>query len=184
MVRGANIALTKELPDLARLALGVSWDAGADDALVENLVLAAILCDADGRATSPDDFVFFNQAVSTDLSVAEVESALGDDAEQIEVDLAAVPAAVARVVVVLYVNEGSPRRRTLGQLRECRVRLLDASSSTQVVASENLAPAFQHETAVVLGEVYRHRDDWKFKVVGQGYSSGIVGVAEQYGLPL
>jgi tellurium resistance protein TerD len=36
----------------------------------------------------------------------------------------------------------------------------------------------------VLGEVYRHGADWKFKVVGEGYASGIAGIASDYGLPL
>jgi tellurium resistance protein TerD len=95
-----------------------------------------------------------------------------------------VPAAVERVVVVLYLSEGGPRRRTLGQLKRCVVRVLDGVTGAGIVTSEDLAPGFGPETAVVLGEVYRHQGGWKFKVVGQGYAAGIVGVAEQYGLPL
>ncbi|GII99922.1 tellurium resistance protein TerD [Sediminihabitans luteus] len=184
MARGANVALTREIPDLRTVVVGVGWEQGLEQGLADNLTLAAILCDSSGRATGAEDFVFFNQTVSSDLSVAAIEDALGSDAEQVEIELAAVPAQVTRVVVVLYVNEGSPKRRTLGQLRQCTVRVLDGSTNTQVVASENLATAFESETAVVLGEIYRHGEHWKFKVVGQGYSSGLVGVAQQYGLPL
>ena len=39
-------------------------------------------------------------------------------------------------------------------------------------------------TALVLAEVYRNGPDWKFKVVGEGYASGIAGIAADYGLPL
>jgi tellurium resistance protein TerD len=184
MTRGSNVSLTRELPHLTAAVLGVQWSAGSDPALAENLQYAAILCDAEGAASSSDDFVFFNQVVSADLSVARLEAVLGDDEEQIEVHLPDVPAAVHRIVVVLYVNEGSPRRRTLGQLRECRVRVLDGATDQQIVRSVNLAETFGAETAVVLGELYRHRDDWKFKVVGQGYSAGLAGIADQYGLPL
>jgi tellurium resistance protein TerD len=184
LARGANVALTKEIPDLTTVVVGVSWDAGREAALADNLVLAAVLCDADGRATAADDFVFFHQTVSSDLSVALLDEVLGDDAEQLEIELAQVPEAVSRVVVVLYLSEGGSRRRTLGQLRRCTVRAVDGVTHQSIVTSEDLAPAFESETAVVLAEVYRHAGGWKFKVVGQGYTSGIAGVAEQYGLPL
>jgi tellurium resistance protein TerD len=82
------------------------------------------------------------------------------------------------------VNEGTAARRTLGQLRQLTVGVRDATDNRELVRSENLAPALSTETALVLGEVYRHRSDWKFKVVGEGYATGIAGVASDYGLPL
>jgi tellurium resistance protein TerD len=184
MKRGANVALTREIPGLKGLVLGMSWNAGAERVLDDNLVFAAILCGTDGRARSDKDFVFFNQLTSADQSVQQLEKALGDDREQIEVDLAAVPPEVDRIAVVLYVNEGPAQRRTLGQLRACVIRVLDAADNRELVRSEDLASAFSGETAVVLGEVYRHDNGWKFKVLWQGYAQGITAVARDYGIPL
>lgn len=184
MKRGANVALTREIPGLRGLVLGMSWNAGAERVLDENLVFAAILCGPDGRARSDRDFVFFNQLSSPDQSVQQLERALGGDSEQIEVDLTAVPAEIDRIVVVLYVNEGPAQRRALGQLRSCVIRVLNAADSQELVRSEELASAFDTETAVALGEVYRHEGGWKFKVLGQGYSRGLAGIAADYGIPL
>jgi tellurium resistance protein TerD len=184
MKRGANVALTQEIPGLRSVVLGMSWNAGAERVLEDNLVFAAILCGSDGRARSDQDFVFFNQLASPDQSVQQLEQALGSDNEQIVVELAAVPADVERVAVVLYVNEGPAQRRTLGQLRSCVIRVLDAADNRELVRSEELASAFDGETAVALGEIYRHGRDWKFKVLGQGYSRGVAGVAADYGIPL
>ena len=50
--------------------------------------------------------MFFNQLTSPDLSVAQLTEALGDDREQIEVDLGDVPAEIHRIVVALYINDG------------------------------------------------------------------------------
>jgi tellurium resistance protein TerD len=184
MKRGANVALTREIPGLSALVLGMRWNAGAERVLEESLVFAAILCRSDGRVRSDQDFVFFNQLSSPEESVQQLESALGGDQEQIVVDLAAVPAEIDRVVVVLYVNEGPGQRRTLGQLRSCVIRVLDAADNRELVRSEELASAFVTETAVALGEIYRHSSGWKFKVLGQGYSKGIAGIADDYGVPL
>jgi tellurium resistance protein TerD len=184
MKRGANVALTREIPGLSGVVLGMKWNAGAERALEDNLVFAAILCGTDGRARSDQDFVFFNQLASPEASVRDLEQALGGDNEQIEVDLPTVPAEIDRIVVVLYVNDGPAQRRTLGQLRSCVIRVLNRADSRELVRSEELASAFVTETAVALGELYRHDGGWKFKVLGQGYSKGVSGVAADYGIPL
>ncbi|MGH8961839.1 MAG: TerD family protein [Jatrophihabitantaceae bacterium] len=186
MKRGANVALTREVPGLSGLVLGVGWDAGHETALADNLVTATLLCDASNRALSEQHFVFFNQLASPDLSVHELERAVGEDQDQIEIDLNAVPAAVERIVVVLYVNDGPAQRRTLGQLKSCYVRVLNLAGNAELVRSEDLAPALSQATALALGEVYRHStgsgSEWKFKVLGQGYSRGVAGILADYGL--
>ena len=184
MKRGANVALTQEIPTLTGVVLGVRWNAGAEHVLADNLVAATILCDQHAQAPSDEYFVFFNQLTSPDLSVAQLATAVGDDSEQIEVDLAQVPTDIHRIVVVVYVNEGPGAKRTLGQLRECRIRVLNLADGTELVRSENLAPQLRTETAICLGELYRHPSGWKFKVIGQGYENGVAGIAADYGVPL
>jgi tellurium resistance protein TerD len=175
--RGANVALTREIPTLTGVVLGVRFTAGAERMLADNLVVATILCDASGKALSDEHFVFFNQLASPDLSVRQLEDALGQDNEQIEIDLDQVPAEIARIVIVVYVNEGTAKRRSLGQLRECVIRVLNLAGNTELVRSEDLAPDLSRETALALGEMYRHDGGWKFKVIGQGYETGIAGIA-------
>jgi tellurium resistance protein TerD len=184
MKRGANVSLTREVPGLTGLVVGVKWNAGSETALADNMTMATILCGTDGRALSEQHFVFFNQLSSPELSVQQLEQALGGDQEQVEIDLASVPAQVDRIVVVVYVNEGPAQKRTLGQLRSCVVRVLNLNGNAELVRSEELASTLKSETALALGEVYRHNSEWKFKVLGQGYSKGIAGVASDYGLTL
>jgi tellurium resistance protein TerD len=184
LARGANVSLTKENPSLTGVVLGVRWDTGPDQILAGNLVAATMLCGADHKVLSDQHFVFFNQLVSPDTSVAQLEALLGDDKEQIEVDLGGVPASIERIVVMLYLNEGSTAKRSLGQLRSCSVRILDRETNRELAHSEDLAPALSTETAVVLGYLYRYKTEWRFRVVGQGYSAGLKGVATDYGLAL
>ena len=99
MVPGSNVPLTREVPGLTGVVLGTSWDAGPERELEDNLVMAAILCDATGKALSDRHFVYFNQMVDPDLSAGHLEEVLGPDKEQIEVDLRAVPSEVHRITV-------------------------------------------------------------------------------------
>jgi tellurium resistance protein TerD len=184
MRRGANVSFTREIPGLRTVVLGTDWDAGSETVLGENLVTAALLTGHDDRVLSDRHFVFFNQLHSPDLSVAAMAEAVGSDDDQIEIDLPDVPPEVEHVVAVLYVNEGPGPRRTLGQLKRLQLRLLDARDNREIVRSEDLAPGLGAETAIVLGEIYRHTDGWRFKVVGQGYANGLAGVARDFGLTL
>jgi tellurium resistance protein TerD len=182
--RGTNVALTREIPSLSRLTLGVQWNAGAETVLDQNLVMVTLLCDARNRALSEEHFVFFNQLSSPEESVVQAQQALGGDQEQVTVELAAVPDDVERVVVALYVNDGPGQRRTLGQLRSCSVRVLNAADGQELVRSEELASGLASETALTLGELYRYQGGWKFKVLGQGYAGGVSAMAQDYGLAL
>lgn len=184
MKRGANVALTREIPSLSGVVLGVRWNAGQETVLEQSLVMATLLCDVPNHAISEDHFVFFNQLTSPDLSVAQLESALAGDKEQVEIDLAAVPAEVSRIVVAVYVNDGPGSRRTLGQLRSCEIRVLDRATQAELVRSEDLAPGLASETALTLGEMYRHDGGWKFKVLGQGYADGVAALGRDFGLTL
>jgi tellurium resistance protein TerD len=184
MRRGSNVSLTREVPSLRTAVLGVHYAAGAEKSLTDNLVVATILCNQANKALSDEHFVFFNQLSSPDESVNERLAALGDDNDQIEVDLAEVPDDVERVVVVLYLNEGIVARRSLGQLRDCYIRVLDAADDRELVRSENLAPLMTSETGLALGELYRNQGGWKFKVIGEGYAQGIAGIARDYGVAL
>ena len=143
MKRGANVALTQEIPGLTGLVLGVSWNAGAETRRSRTTwSFAAILCGADGRARRRPDFVFFNQLSSPGAVGAAAGAALGGDQEQIEVDLAAVP------------RRGRPDRgralhqRGPGAAAHARsaalaasIRVLDARDNQELVRSEELAPA-------------------------------------------
>lgn len=182
--RGGNVPLTRENPGLDGVVFGVRFTTGAEKALADSLVVAAILCDDAQKALSPGHLVFFNQLTSPDLSVRALEEALGTDDEQIEVDLLDVPPEVSRIVVVLYVNEGTVGRRTLGQLRSCVIRVLNLRGNAEMVRSEDLAAGLVQETALGLGELYRHQGGWKFKVLGDRYAGGVTAVAGRYGVRL
>lgn len=183
LVRGANVALTREIPGLTGVVLGVEL-AASDPVVVDDLVVATLLCDADRQVLSEEHMVFFNQLTSPDLSVEQLRRAVGSDAEQVEIDLPAVPAAVVSILVIAYLNGALGAHRTLSRLRTITIRVLNLDDDTELIRSENLAPALTVETGLVLGELYRYQNGWRFRVVGQGYEGGIVAIAADHGLTL
>ena len=180
MIPGANAALTSENPGLTELMIGFGWEIIPSRGPQAELVPLTIMCDAQGKSLSNDHLVFFNQIVSQDGSVAYHDD---HDTEEIDVDLARVPAEVAKIVFVVYVDPDVRGAGDFSSVRSAYVRVATRDNRELV---RGALPAGENRNIDVLmfGELYRHRDDWKFRALGQGYSTGLRGVAADFRIDL
>ena len=185
LVKGGNISLTKEAPGLQQVIVGLGWDARTTDGQAFDLDASAIVCGDGGSALSPGHFVFFNNLTSPDGAVQHTGDNLtgegaGDD-EQIRVNLAGMPGDAGKIVFPVSIYDADASGQNFGQVRNAFIRIVNATDSAEI-ARYDLSEDASTETAMVFGEVYRSAGDWKFRAVGQGYSSGLAGIARDYGL--
>ena len=180
MVAGANASLTGENPGLGEIMVGLGWDAIASHGPQAELVPLAVICGADGKALSNEHLVFFNQVVSSDGAVTYAD---GDDEEEIDVDLTLVPAEVAKIVFIVYVDPDIRGPGTFTAVRSAYIRVAGAGAAAGVGELVRfVVPSTDNRNinAMVFGELYRHRDEWKFRALGQGYTTGLQGVGRDY----
>ena len=104
----------------------------------------------------------------------------GDD-ETINVELPLVPAHVERIVFPVSIHEADVRRQSFGQVLNAFIRVVDRVTGAEVTRYD-LSEDASSETAMIFGELYRHSGEWKFRAVGQGYASGLAGIARDYGV--
>ena len=180
LVAGANAALTAENPGINHVVVGMNWDSIPSHGPQTELVPFAILCDSGGQAVSNEHLVFFNQLVSADASVTFVGD---DDQEQIDVELSRIPADISKVVFFVYVDPEFRGPGTFSSVRSAHIRVATAENR-ELVRFDISTSGLEAVTAMVFGELYRHREDWKFRALGQGYSTGLAGVARDYGIKL
>ncbi|GAA4840966.1 TerD family protein [Kitasatospora terrestris] len=185
LAKGGNVSLTKEAPGLTSVIVGLGWDVRATSGAAFDLDASALLCDGSGRVLSDQHFVFYNNLRSPEGSVEHSGDNLtgggdGDD-EQIRVDLAAVPPTVAKVVFPVSIYDADQRRQSFGQVRNAFIRVVNEADGSEV-ARYDLSEDASTETAMVFGELYRYGTEWKFRAIGQGYASGLRGIALDYGV--
>ncbi|WP_375504065.1 TerD family protein [uncultured Jatrophihabitans sp.] len=185
LAKGGNVSLSKEAPGMTNVLVGLGWDARTTTGTDFDLDASAILLKADGKVLSDKHFIFFNNLTSPDGSVEHTGDNLtgegeGDD-EAIKVNLASVPAEVDKIVFPVSIYEGQARQQGFGQVRNAFIRIVDQASNNEV-ARYDLTEDASTETAMVFGELYRNNSEWKFRAVGQGYSSGLVGIAQDFGV--
>ena len=183
--KGGNVSLSKEDPGLDEIMIGLGWDVRATDGKDFDLDASAFLLAASGKVRSDSDFVFYNNKNGANGGVVHqgdnrTGEGEGDD-EQILVTLSKLPADVDKVAVVVTIHEGEANGQSFGQVSNAFIRLVNQKTGKEI-ARYDLSEDASTETAMTLGEVYRHGTDWKFRAVGQGYKGGLGPLATNYGV--
>lgn len=183
--KGGNVSLTKEAPGLTAVTIGLGWDIRTTTGTDFDLDASAILTNAEGKVSSDQAFVFFNNLKSPDGSVEHTgDNTTGEgegDDEQLKVNLVGVPADVTKIVFPVSIYEAENRQQSFGQVRNAFIRVVNQAND-QEIARYDLSEDASTETAMVFGELYRHGEEWKFRAIGQGYASGLRGIAQDFGV--
>lgn len=172
MLKGSNVPL-----DTTAVRAVLRWTPGAG---VPDVDASALLLGTGGRVRSDEDFVFYNQprhpsGLVRRLPKRSVAEGLTDT---IEADLGALDPSVEQVVIAAS-SDGA----AFQQVRDLRILLYDAGSAGgDPLAVFDVRPETGEETAIICGELYRRGDGWKFRAVGQGYPTGLVGLATAFGI--
>ncbi|GAA2805790.1 TerD family protein [Kitasatospora paracochleata] len=183
--KGGNVSLTKEAPGLTAVTVGLGWDVRTTTGAEFDLDASAIVLNNDGKVYSDRHFVFFNNTSTPDSTVVHTGDnrtgeGAGDD-EQINVNLAGLPADVTRITFPVSIYDAVSRGQSFGQVRNAYIRVLNAAGGAEI-ARYDLSEDAATETAMIFGELYRNGAEWKFRAIGQGYASGLVGIAQDFGV--
>ncbi|GAB3212008.1 TerD family protein [Nocardia tengchongensis] len=183
--KGGNVSLTKQAPNLTQVAVGLGWDIRTTTGTDFDLDASAIATGGDKKALSDKHFVFFNNLQSPEGTIVHTGDNLtgegeGDD-EVINIDLAGTPPAVESIFFPVSIYDADSRGQSFGQVRNAYIRVVDRANGAEL-ARYDLSEDASTETAMVFGELYRNNGEWKFRAIGQGYASGLSGIARDFGV--
>ncbi|MFI9598502.1 TerD family protein [Streptomyces sp. NPDC004069] len=185
LAKGGNVSLSKAAPNLTNVMVGLGWEERSTTGAPFDLDASALLCTGANRVLGDEWFVFYNQLTSPDGSVEHTGDNLtgegeGDD-ETILVDLTKVPPQCEKIVFPVSIHMADERGQTFGQVSDAFIRVVNQADGTEL-ARYDLSEDASTETAMIFGELYRYQGEWKFRAVGQGYASGLRGIALDFGV--
>ena len=175
--KGQKADLTKNNAGLRSVLVGMGWQANS----AIDLDTAAFLLGAGGKVAGDADFVFYGNARHASGAVEHIAAPAGGDKQQVRVDLAAVPASVEKIAVTATIYDADARRQNFSQVAGAYIRVLDAASGAELLRYD-LGQGFSVETAIVVGELYRYKGEWKFSAVGAGFSGGLEALCKNFGV--
>ena len=186
LTKGQRVSLTKENPGLSKVIVGLGWDVNSYEGDAFDLDASAFALNSEGKCPTDKDFVFFNSTKNANGSISHSGDNLtgegeGDD-EQITVDLANVPAEIEKVAFAITIYQADERDQNFGMVDNAFVRVVDANTNSEIIRYD-ITEDFSIETALVVGELYRDKENgWKFAAIGQGFSGGLASLTNKYGL--
>ena len=184
--KGQKVDLTKGNPGLKKIMVCLGWDVNAFDSGADfDLDASAFLVGANGKCPTEKEFIFYGNLTHPSEAVKHMGDNLtgegeGDD-EQIEVDLTKIPANVEKIAFTVTIYDAEVRRQNFGQVSNAFIRIVDEVSGKELIHYD-LGEDFSIETAVVVGEMYRHNGEWKFNAIGSGFHGGLAALCGHYGI--
>ncbi|MEU0845208.1 TerD family protein [Streptomyces sp. NPDC005962] len=183
--KGQNVVLNQDGAPLADVTVGLGWDALPTAGADVDLDASAVICGPGQKVVSDQHFVFYNNLTSPDGAVRHTGDNLtgdgdGDD-EQLLIDLDRLGDKVGQVVFTVSIHDAERRGQNFGQVDDAYIRVMDNLTGREMCRYE-LSYDAVGETAMVFGALYRRGGEWKFRAVGQGYASGLAGIAADYGV--
>ncbi|MGP4003550.1 TerD family protein [Streptomyces sp. 8N706] len=176
MLKGSNIPL-----EATTVRAVLRWTPGPE---VPDIDASALLLGPDGRVRSDEDFIFYNQprhpsGLVRHLAKKRLAEGLTD---AVEAELSALEPSVDRVVLAASADGGA-----FGLVRDLCVLLYDAAQDGpagggEPIATFDVRPETGDESALICGELYRRGEGWKFRALGQGYDSGLLGLTTEFGI--
>ncbi|BFO23175.1 hypothetical protein SHKM778_95630 (plasmid) [Streptomyces sp. KM77-8] len=158
LAKGANAPLTTEEATIRITASGVPVD------------VSAILLTNEGRVRSDDGLVFYNHPFQDGVHV---------DGGTATAELSLIPECISSIAIIVSVDPEGPPGAVFDQNTEWEAQITQPSGTWLSF----MPPVFSGgETVAIAVELYRRTGGWKARAVGQGYASGLAGLATDYGV--
>lgn len=190
--KGGKVSLAKAASDsgvtgsLQEIRVGLGWDANAYDSGGEfDLDASAFMLASNGKCPSSDCFVYYNnleQPGMKHMGDERTGDTEGDD-EQIVISLSKLNPNIERIAFTVTIYDAVNRHQTFGQVSNAYIHVCDNNSGKEIIRYD-LSEDFSIETALVVGEIYKHNGEWKFNAIGQGYSGGLEALCSNYGVDI
>ncbi len=177
--KGQRVSLAPAVQGSRNMSIILEWDNNAFE-----LDMSAFLLDKNDKVSCDEDFVFYGNPRHVSNCVEYIErssSSVGGSEGKIKVNLSGIPSNITHIAFSATIYNPGKVKKNFGQIRHLVLRAVIEESRQELFAFD-LSGCFSIETAVVLGEIYRNKGEWKFKAVGAGYHGGLAALCSQFGI--
>lgn len=180
--QGENIALAQAGITGNTIFSGISWNIKSNQQV--DIDVSAFLLNSQGKVSDDTDFIFYNQKEDAAKSILlNTEPSNGQDIQLFSIKINKLPAHIHKIIFVAIIDKAIERSQNFSLIDDICIRIFEPDGFNEKTIIFKLTQA-EKETAVVLGELYLHQLNWKFKGLGQGFESGLDAIAQLYGVDL
>lgn len=182
--KGQRVSLSKDNAGLSNIMVGLGWDpVRQGGGLLSSLLNLAgskadidcdasvLMLDANDKIRSKSHVIYFGNTQSMCGNVKHMGDNLtgngeGDD-EQVLVNLERIPPEIQKLLFIVNIYDCINRRQDFGMIKNAFIRIIDMKGNKELIRF-NLTEQYSRKTALMVGEIYRHDNEWKFLAIGEG----------------
>ncbi len=144
-----------------------------------DLDASAFLLGQQGKVIEESWFVFYGQTSSPDHST--IYSGNTGSGAELQIHLTRVSPQIQKIALAVTIYEALAQKLHFGMVQNLSVSLVNANTGKSL-ATFALDDCSSAVTAMVVGELYRYKDTWKFNAVGSGVARDLAGFCAMYGI--
>lgn len=176
LIKGQKVDVTKGR-SLSSLNLQFGWTMKKASMSID---AACFLLSENGQCEQDEDFIFYGNPTDRYGAVAHRAVPQGNQ-ETIELNLSKLPKNVKKAALSVTIHAGDEQGHTIIDASDFHLRLVDSITGEELFRFE-YGHDLSKETAIVVGELYRHNEEWKFNAIGSGFFGGLAALCRNYGL--
>lgn len=182
--KGQKLSLNQNAKNLSKLIVTLDYNTILTGNNEFDLDASVFMVDINDKTTEKD-FIFYENTKSTcrGVIISEDHNTLLKDAynECIQLDLNLIPAHIQKLAFTVTIYEATERNQNFGGLSEGYFRII-AGDSKQEILNYKFNDNLSIETAMVVAEIYRYKNEWKINCIGSGFRGGLEALCDNYGI--
>lgn len=179
LVRGQKIDVTKNHPEMKGLLVDLNWNAPMN----MDVDASAFLVGFNGKITKEEDFVFYGQPYSSCRSVQLDQNETNGSKQRFSIDFTHIKDEVQKIVFSITIHNAEEKKQALRDVSHIQLKISNAQSGLEIIHFPITYP-FTDESAIIVGELYRHGGGWKFNPIGAGYFGGLAALCTNFGIEI
>ncbi|MCY6370100.1 TerD family protein [Clostridium ganghwense] len=182
--RGQKISINSKTQNLSKLVVGLDWDVNFNGNTEFDLDTSIFMVDGNNN-TAEENFIFYGNPRSRDGGVIldkDHNSLLKDGFDgTVEINLNLIPSHIQKLAFTVTIYEADKRHHNFAAVSNGYFRIIDAKTKSEII-NYNFNQGLKYETAVVVAEIYRYKNEWKISPIGSGFNGGLQALCDNYGI--
>lgn len=184
LAKGQKLSLNENCKNLSKLIVTLDYNIIKNAYNEFDLDASVFMVDINDK-TVEKDFIFYENTKSTCGGIVikkDHNTSIKEDYNEcIQLDLNLIPPHIQKLAFTVTVYEANERQQNFGQVSDGYFRIIAGDTKKEVLNykfNENLSI----ETAIVVAEIYRYKNEWKINCIGSGFRGGLEALCNNYGI--
>jgi tellurium resistance protein TerD len=182
--KGQKLSLNQNVKNLSKLIVTLDFNIISKGNKEFDLDASVFMVDINNKTTEKD-FIFYENTKSRcgGVVIKQDHNTSLKEAynESIQLDLNLIPSNIQKLAFTLTIYEANERLQNFGQVSEGCFRIIEGNMKQEIL-NYKFSEELSIETAMVVAEIYRYKDEWKINCIGSGFRGGLEALCNNYGI--